>query len=678
MERDKFSTGKILLISSLLLASAGTKNWRLVAQSQYSLPNDNTNCPSNCRQISWLAGSDIWNMGALPVYPVGSNCTGLTEGLQTATDNTSAINACISKTSSGHAAVLPAGIYYVNGQINLAAGVALRGAGGGPGCQGRWVNGADNTDTWDNPGGSSGYWGDTLAVTSPVACTTTIYMGVNGSISSGYGGDVGTLLSLTGGYTKGSTALTSSTNPNSVGIAANSWVYIAEQADTGIPVTDNSGTCSYCGLPSPHEGTYFMSQVAQITNITGSGPYTINLSRPLYYTFQSSFSPVIGAMTNYQLHQGVESLIIADVAGTPSSRTVPNINAQGWIESWVKGVQIYNVSFGNNEYGIFCQFGCYGNEFRDSYIHYGGGSGSNGGGANYCFGLLASNSDNKLENNICREDRHALVLEGGGSGNVFLYNYVDDMYDASVPGSTDAFINNIRGTHGAHPYMNLWEGNIGSSFMADFIHGSSSHNVLFRNWFWGDSTGNRFDWASDGAAGTLYNYTAFELDYDSHYYAAVGNVLGMPSGALLGPYHANWAAGIVAPSGCAGRQGSASNPYAYGPMGCDNNGGTDTPTGAQDTSVRSTAIFHGNYDYVTNGVAYWDGGSNHTLSSSLYYSSKPAFFGSCTWPAFGPDLSPITNTVPAIARYQGSSSCGTTTGPTTAPAPPTNLTVSVN
>lgn len=645
----------------LCLGMTGT----IIAQP-YSLPNSNSGCPSTCRQIPWLAGSDIWNSGALPVYPVGTTCTGLTEGLQTTTDNTSAINSCITSTSSGNAATLPAGIYYIAGQVNLKAGTVLRGAGGGPGCQGRWLNGADSTDTWDNPGGSSGYWGDTLAVSSPAACTTTIYMGVSASIFSGYGGDIGTLLSLTGGYTKGSTALTSSTNPSSVSIGANTWIYISETADTGIPVTDviagGSHACTYCGLPSPNEGTYFMSQVVQVTSVTGSGPYTINISRPLYYTFQSTFSPIAGAMTNSQLHEGVENLIIADVGGTPSSRTVPNINAQGWIESWVKGIQIYNVSFNNNDYGVFCQFGCYGNEFRDSYIHYGGGSGSNGGGANYCFGFLDSNSDNKIENNICREDRHALVLEGGGSGNAFLYNYVDDMYDASVPGSTDAFINNARGNHGAHSYMNLWEGNEASSFMADFIHGSSSHNVLFRNWFWGDSTGNRFDWASDGVAGSLYNYLGFELDYDSHYYAAIGNVLGTPSGTFSGPYHANWSGGTAAESGCPGTQGTASAPVAYGPMGCDNNGGTDTPTGAQDTAVRSTAIFHGNYDYVTMGVLYWDGGSNHTLANSIYYSSAPSFFGSCAWPAFGPDLTPLESNIPAIIRYQqGTCSSGSCT-----------------
>jgi hypothetical protein len=74
-------------------------------------------------------------------------------------------------------------------------------------------------------------------------------------------------------------------------------------------------------------------------------------------------------------------------------------------------------------------------------------------------------------------------------------------------------------------------------------------------------------------------------------------------------------------------------------------------------SAATTALSHGNWDYHTNGVAYWAGGANHTLASSMYYASKPAFFGKCAWPAFGPDLMPVTGTNPARERYLGSTAC---------------------
>src|SRR5436305_4880343 len=80
-------------------------------------------------------------------------------------------------------------------------------------------------------------------------------------------------------------------------------------------------------------------------------------------------------------------------------------------------------------------------------------------------------------------------------------------------------------------------------------------------------------------------------------------------------------------------------------------------SGTYDAAVRNTAILHGNYDYKTNGVAFWDGGANHALKSSMYYTSKPAFFGNCNWPVFGPDFNPVTRTLPAKARYDGSPAC---------------------
>jgi hypothetical protein len=240
-------------------------------------------------------------------------------------------------------------------------------------------------------------------------------------------------------------------------------------------------------------------------------------------------------------------------------------------------------------------------------------------------------------------------MEGGGSGNVFTDNYCDDLYDASSVGSTDTFINNIRGTHGAHPYMNLWEGNEGCPFHADFVHGSSSHNVLFRNWFWGDSTGNRFNWAADGAANLLWGYVGMQLDYDQHYWSALGNVLGMPSGSLSGPYHATWNTATVYPSTCPGGY-TASTAAAY-VIGCDVNGATSqNPGGVPDATAQSSVILHGNYDYKTMGVAYWVS-SNHTLQTSMYYSTRPSFLTGYSWPLVGPDVGSIVNHNPAYNRY---------------------------
>src|SRR5262249_37146435 len=44
----------------------------------YDVPNNDTDCPANCRQIPWKAGSDLWNTGTLPMY-TAVPCSGLTE-----------------------------------------------------------------------------------------------------------------------------------------------------------------------------------------------------------------------------------------------------------------------------------------------------------------------------------------------------------------------------------------------------------------------------------------------------------------------------------------------------------------------------------------------------------------------------------------------------------------------
>ena len=78
---------KLILILALAFAAP------LAGHAQtYSLPNHDTGCPSNCRQIPWETGSDIWNGGVLPSYP-GVTCTGLAgDGV---TDDGPAIQACI-------------------------------------------------------------------------------------------------------------------------------------------------------------------------------------------------------------------------------------------------------------------------------------------------------------------------------------------------------------------------------------------------------------------------------------------------------------------------------------------------------------------------------------------------------------------------------------------------------
>ena len=251
-----------LLLCLILVTITGAN-----AFAQYDLPNNDADCPANCRQIPWKAGSDVWNGGTLPTY-TGVTCAGLTEGSGTP-DNTTRINNCLTALSSQQASIIPPGIYYVNGIIRVPSNRALRGSGSGKCVQGRWL--------------SSTFRGDTAG---GAACTT-LNFGPNGGVSFSGGSSLGSTVSLVSGYTKGSMSIVTTASP---GVAVNDWIIVSEnQGDTAIPTSwsGENGTCAWCG----DNGTgYLMSQIVQVTSVSGN---TIGISRPLYYTFTSALTPRI-------------------------------------------------------------------------------------------------------------------------------------------------------------------------------------------------------------------------------------------------------------------------------------------------------------------------------------------------------------------------------------------------
>src|SRR4051812_38100248 len=114
----------------------------------------------------------------------------------------------------------------------------------------------------------------------------------------------------------------------------------------------------------------------------------------------------------------------------------------------------------------------------------------------YAIQIDLQSTANLIENNILQAvDGGGLMTSGGAIGNVFGYNYLPDIrFDDSwwmIAGPSP--------NHAAHPSMNLWEGNIGPQIGADFIHGSSSHQVFFRcrSFGWKDATATSNDNAID-------------------------------------------------------------------------------------------------------------------------------------------------------------------------------------
>jgi len=648
----------------LTFLGAAPVGQRLLAQDSYQLPNSDSGCPTNCLQIQWQAGSDLWNSGVLPVYSQVT-CLGLAEN--GTTDDTNNIQNCINAAAAGsngsygnystcHAAggcavYLPAGNIYVAGMVRLQSNVVVRGAKAEGNVYGTtWLPGTDSGAT-------------TIILGSNGQLTTQNFSSGGGSIypATSYGALQSTC-SLSGTPNKGDTTLTINSS-GSCAVSAGTWIQVFGNDNPSL--INNNGTDGWCEWCGDNTGYYVMMQTVQVTAITsgtgGSGS-NVTISKPLYYPPYTSSVSVNGSTEP----AGAKYAIITfptQKAGYENFRVDGSQNDvgadsmvlfQGCLYCWANGLDVYVTGSSSGSAHIELDY-TYGNEVRNSYLH---DQRSGASGAGYGVYFQFQSGDGKVENNVIRHTRHWIVFQGGTSGTAVLYNYADDGYTDDT-----TYLASGRTSHGAHDYFNLFEGNVASHVTADDFWGTTSHTVFWRNWLWGDETMN---WNLNGCTvcqstnmdGTTSNgFDAVDLYQSQQYYSYVGNVLGtsaIPTGAnnscavaSTESPHATWSNATTSIScttnNCGYEAPGAPGVYSYGSSGLG--------SAAQSNS---TITRNGNYDYKAAGVAYWDGGStNNTLANSLYYSSKPSFFGTCRWPVVGYDQSPVYALNPAEATYLG-------------------------
>ncbi len=527
------------------------------------------------RLIDWNgAGVFVNGLRGIPNYSVAINVKNAPYKAKGdgVTDDTAAIQNAIDACPEGKAILIPQGTYRISGSLRLSRGIAVRG------------DGPDKTKI--------------------IQHSVNHIFRIAGPSASG----VADVLS---GYTKGSDTVVVA-DPGSFRVG--DVVAIDQLNDPALVTQVGVGTCNWCGRYGV-QGTRAMGEAKLVQEITGN---TIKFHHPLYYTYKADFLPQLVRVTGSPVRNaGIEDLYMESVAGSGLGIVMFNC-----VYCWVERVEGYNTP-GKH---VDIQTGALGNEVRDSYFHDAQFFTSDRG---YGVDISLQSCDNLVENNILYHLHFPIALEASGAGNVIAYNYIE----RTEHDEPDWYIQ-AMGTHGAHTYMNLWEGNIAGMIDFDNYWGSGSHQLVLRNHFTRENPGTP----------VKSNIVAAIVDANNYYDTFMGNILGTPgcSGVVeQNPYRSTWLNPVL---------------WKIGFRCCS---ATGNPS---DSATANTLIRHGNYDYITNGLTWDSTISSHDIPDSQYLSSKPAWFKSLPWPPFAPEAQDFDpnklNKIPAQVCYENGPKIG--------------------
>ncbi|MDD5065454.1 MAG: glycosyl hydrolase family 28-related protein [bacterium] len=429
-------------------------------------------------------------------------------------------------------------------------------------------------------------------------------------------------IDLSSGFTKDSISLVSG---STVPFRINDHILIDQLNDPAVVKLNDPDT-----YYSRDNATRCIGEIARVTATNGAA---ITIDHPLHWNYNSGYTPQA-----WRTHDSSKSCYLLGIEDLKiENMNHPDINLiyfNHGLQFWARNVE--GCRSGQTHVRLAYSYQC---EIRGSYFHH---SQQYTSGQGYGVRICYQTTDCLIEDNIFHYLRHSMVLIGGGTGNVFGYNYSSRMFNDNYP-NTDWLTGDLL-CHGPHPMMNLFEGNMGCLLLFDYVHGSASHITAFRNHIAGYSQGE--------SCAVSKALRCVGIDQTNYNMNIVGNVLGLSDDT--GIYETNyWASGDYRKT--VWKIGYNSSVYNGYPV---------------DTNCRTTAIRHGNYDSITRST-HWDPAiSDLTLTNSYYLKSKPSFFGSLTWPCIGPDLNPMVSTIPAKQRYDQMSA-----GPPSSPAAPaTNLT----
>jgi hypothetical protein len=519
-----------------------------------------------------------------------------------AADDTAAIQSCIDNTTPGGVAYLPEGVYLVTDTLSIESGITLRG---------------------DGP--------------SLTRITSSLASGGSILFFSGERNAWNHFIPITAGHDKGSSTLVLE---DASSINEGDYLEVVQNNDsTTAPVTvqgTGDGGCQWCGtaLCSNDEdqpcdwdgacsgsgtctdtGRLALGQIVKVTTKSGS---SVTVDPPLNWNYVAAARPRVTLLGLMLEQAGVEDLFLEQ---DTSSQARYHVEFTHCAYCWVRNIE---SSYAVNRHVIGTYV--YRNEYRDSTFHNSDHYGQDHG---YAFELGQYSTGNLIENNIFYDVVLTVNLERGSTGNVVAYNYSHHIVYTNDPDAQMA----DWVTHGAHPTMNLYEGNMGQKAGHDNYWGSSSHQTWLRNLL--------------AAPEPMYTSQRHPvaIDADNWYMNFVGNVLGR-SGYTYTGYEST---------------GTTVEDCYYGDAAIywlgQFSGSGDCDWGDEDDpNVAATLLRHGNFDYFNNAVVWDPAIADHAVPPSYYLVAPPAWWGTCAqWPPIGPDVDGYVsaNFIPAYRRYHG-------------------------
>jgi hypothetical protein len=430
-------------------------------------------------------------------------------------------------------------------------------------------------------------------------------------------------VALTANGTKGATSVSVASGS---GFKAGQIVYVNMVADENRSDSTPPLRKVYWGtnaLPGGPERGWFceynrpIGQTLEVASVSGN---TLTFTTPFHMDFETALQAHVvgisdsdqGAPVDAVKYSGIEDLTVANGDGGDGGG---NIHMFAAAYSWVRNVESYG-SIGHS-CNLDGTFRC---EVRDSYFH--STRDPNPGGGGYGIGVNQYASDNLYENNVVWNFNKMTIGRASGGGNVFGYNYFQDGYG---DGYRDIVEIGAGPNHFAGAHMELFEGNEGFNFDTESYWGNATYGTVFRN-HW---TGLRRS-AAPLQLLDAWNRRAVGMQVGGWWFSFVGNILGFSGMKLLSgtDFEGN---SFAQTHFIAESNPNNLNDDSAVPMWQLGYEGTTWPNTA-DPLVLARSYRHGNYDYVTNAIA-WDANSTvRTLPASLYLSQKPAFFGSNPWP----------------------------------------------